>query len=581
MSLGLPTAPGYTPLTATIPPQEGESGSPHCTCVHATHCNYSTTGRRVWVSPLHLRTRHSLQLFHHRKASLDLPTAPGYTPLTATIPPQEGESGSPHCTCVHATHCNYSTTGRRVWISPLHLGTRHSLQLFHHRKASLGLPTAPAYTPLTATIPPQEGESGSPHCTCVHATHCNYSTTGRRVWVSPLHLRTRHSLQLFHHRKASLGLPTAPAYTPLTATIPPQEGESGSPHCTCVHATHCNYSTTGRRVWVSPLHLRTRHSLQLFHHRKASLDLPTAPGYTPLTATIPPQEGESGSPHCTCVHATHCNYSTTGRRVWISPLHLGTRHSLQLFHHRKASLGLPTAPAYTPLTATIPPQEGESGSPHCTCVHATHCNYSTTGRRVWVSPLHLRTRHSLQLFHHRKASLGLPTAPAYTPLTATIPPQEGESGSPHCTCVHATHCNYSTTGRRVWVSPLHLLTRHSLQLFHHRKASLGLPTAPAYTPLTATIPPQEGESGSPHCTCVHATHCNYSTTGRRVWVSPLHLRTRHSLQLFHHRKASLGLPTAPAYTPLTATIPPQEGESGSPHCTCVHATHCNYSTTGR
>ena len=162
------------------------------------------------------------------------------------IPPQEGESRSPHCTCIHATHCNYSTTGRRVWTSPLHLRTRHSLQLFHHRKVSLGLPTAPAYTPLTATIPPQEGESGSPHCTCVHATHCNYSTTGRRVWVSPLHLRTRHSLQLFHHRKASLGLPTAPAYTPLTATIPPQEGESGSPHCTCVHATHCNYSTTGR-----------------------------------------------------------------------------------------------------------------------------------------------------------------------------------------------------------------------------------------------------------------------------------------------------------------------------------------------
>ena len=196
-----------------------------------------------------------------------------------------------------------------------------------------------------------------------------------------------------------------------------------------------------------------------------------------------------------------------------------------------------------PLTAIIPPQEGESGSPHCTCIHATHCNYSTTGRRVWVSPLHLRTRHSLQLFHHRKVSLGLPTAPAYTPLTETIPPQEGESGSPHCTC--------------------------SLQLFHHRKASLGLPTAPAYTSLTATIPPQEGESGSPHCTCLHATHCNYSTTGRRVWVSPLHLHTRHSLQLFHHRKASLGLPTAPAYAPLTATIPPQEGESGSPYAAPV------------
>ena len=130
------------------------------------------------------------------------------------------------------------------------------------------------------------------------------------------------------------------------------------------------------------------------------------------------------------------------------------------------SLGLPTTPAYTPLTATIPPQEGESGSPHCTCIHATHCNYSTTGRRVWVSPLHLHTHHSLQLFHHRKVSLGLLTAPAYT------------------------------------------------QLFHHRKASLGLPTTPAYTPLTATIPPQEGESGSPHCTCIHATHCNYSTTGR-------------------------------------------------------------------
>ena len=162
---------------------------------------------------------------------------------------------------------------------------------------------------------------------------------------------------------ASLGLPTAPAYTPLTATIPPQEGESGSPR---VHATHCNYSTTGRRVWASPLHLR---------------------------------------------NATHCSYSSTGRRVWASLLHLRTRHSLQLFHDRKVSLGLPTAHAYTSLTATIPPQEGESGSPHCTCVHVTHCNYSTTGRRVWVSPLHLRTRHSLQLFHHRKASLGLRTAP--------------------------------------------------------------------------------------------------------------------------------------------------------------------------
>ena len=92
--------------------------------------------------------------------------------------------------------------------------------------------------------------------------------------------------------------------------------------------------------------------------------------------------------------------------------------------------------------------------------------------------------------------------------------------------------------------------------------SLGLPTAPAYTPLTATIPPHEGESGSPHYTCLHATHYNYSTTGRRVWVSPLHLCTCHSLQLFYHRKVSLGLPTAPAYTPLTATIPPQEGECG-------------------
>ena len=323
-------------------------------------------------------------------------------PLTATIPPQEGESGSPHCTCVHATHCNYSTTGRRVWVSPLHLRTRHSLQLFHHRKASLGLPTAPAYTSLTATIPPQEGESGSPHCTCIHVTHCNYSTTGRRVWDSPLHLRTRHSLQLFHHRKASLGLPTAPAYTSL-------------------QLFHHRKVSLG--LPTAPAYT----SLQLFHHRKVSLGLPTAPAYTPLTATIPPQEGESGSP----------------------PLHLRTRHSLQLFHHRKASLGLPTAPAYTPLTATIPPQEGESESPHCTCVHATHCNYSTTGRQVWVSPLHLHTRHSLQLFHHRKASLSLPTAPAYTPLTATIPPQEGESGSPHCTCIHATHCNYSTTGRQV------------------------------------------------------------------------------------------------------------------------------------
>ena len=330
------------------------------------------------------------------------------------------------------TPVNYSTTGRRVWVPPLHLCTRLSLQLLHHRKASLGLPTAPAYMPLTATIPPQEGESGSPP---LHLRTCH----------SPLHLRTCHSLQLFHHRKASLG----------------------PPHCTCVHATHCNYSTTGRQVWVSPLHLRTRHSLQLFHHRKASLGLPTAPAYTLLTATIPPQEGESGSPHCTCVHATHCNYSTTGRQVWVSPLHLRTRHSLQLFHHRKASLGPPTAPVYTSLTATTPPQEGESGSPHCTCVHATHCNYSTTGRRVWVPPT-------------APAYMPLPTAPAYMPLTATIPPQEGESGSP----------------------PLHLRTRHSLQLFHHRKASLGLPTAPAYTLLTATIPPQEGESGSPHCTCV-------------------------------------------------------------------------------
>ena len=452
-----------------------------------------------------------------------------------------------------------------------------------------GLPTTPAYTPLTTTIPPQEGESGSPHCTCVHVTHCNYSTTGRGVWVSPLHLRTRHSLQLFHHRKASLGLPTAPACTPLTATIPPQEGESGSTHCTCVHATHCNYSTTGRRVWVSPLHLRTRHSLQLFHHRKASLGLPTAPGYMPLTATIPPQEGESGSPHCTCVHTTHCNYSTTGRRVWVSPLHLLTSTI-------PPQEGLPTASAYTPLTATIPPQEGVSGSPHCTCVHATHCNYSTTGRQVWVSPLHLRTCHSLQLFHHRKASLGLPTAPAYTSLTATIPPQEGESGSPHCTCVHATHCNYSTTGRRVWVSQLHLHTCHSLQLFHHRKASLGLPTAPAYTPLTETIPPQEGESGSPHCTCsLQLFHHRKASLGlptapaytpltatippQEGESGPPHCTC--SLQLFHHRKVSLGLPTAPAYTSLTATIPPQEGESGSPHCTCVHVTHCNYSTTGR